>query len=267
MLIKNKRNWLAVVFMIGLVLASCSRTDGGAGTRATDSPNAFDTVVWRTQVKVDSLSFIVFKMNGKAAYVTMADSVMPEERDSAVALCVEGAFTGNLLKEFKTTNIAGDYVIDGVFHRGYKCRANTGFLYADRETVVISSSENVPQWIDRAKKTGGTLFQQMLIVSNGRDVYRGKPIKPTSTNIYRSACIMQDGSFAVIQSVGKLPLGTYINSLIKLGVKNALYLDMGPGWNYGWYRETPASPAVKLFKYRTPYQTNWLLIKVKPRNW
>lgn len=75
---------------------------------------------------------------------------------------------------------------------------------------------------------------------------------------------MADGSFAVIQSQKALPLRDFISALIDMDVSDALYLDMGTGWNYGWYRQTPASAPTKLFRYRTPYQTNWLLIKSKP---
>lgn len=200
-------------------------------------------------------------MNPESAYITMADSIVPEISDSTIAMCVEAAFTGELLKEFKSTNIAGDYVIDGISHKGYKCKANTGFLYADKDIFTISSSDYCAEWIEKAQKNNGSLFQQILIVQNGRNVYRGKPIKPNTPNIYRSACIMNDGNFAVIQSMQSLPLQEFINSLIKMGVSDALYLDMGRGWNYGWYRETSADPATCLFDYRTPYQTNWLLIK------
>ena len=110
------------------------------------------------------------------------------------------------------------------------------------------------------------MFQQVLLVQNGKDVYTGKPIKVTSKNIYRAACIMSDGNFAVFQSHENLSLGRFIRSLVNLGVSDALYLDMGTGWNYGWYRETRKDASVRLFESRTPYQTNWLLIKARDIN-
>lgn len=217
----------------------------------------------KSETQVDSVVFIKLQMNPEVAYISMADSVIPSEKDSTIALCVEAAFTGEVLKDFKSTNIGGDYVIDGTFHKGYKCKANTGFLYADKSVFTISSSERCPEWIEKAKKNNGVLFQQILIIQNGKDVYRGTPIKPITRNIYRAACIMNDGNFAVIQPEKVTSLKDYINSLIKLGVSDALYLDMGTGWNYGWYRPTKCDDPTILFDYRTPYQTNWLLIKGK----
>lgn len=225
--------------------------------------NKVDTLLIVGNEQVDSVPFIRLQINHETTYISMTDSVIPSETDSTILLCVEAAFTGELLKEFKTTNVGGDYVVDGIFRKGYKCKANTGFLYADKTIFTISSSEHCAEWIDKAKKNNGTLFQQILIVQNGINVYQGKPIKPTTSNIYRSACILNDGNFAIIQSLKSLPLKDFITSLIKMGVSDALYLDMGTGWNYGWYRETQKEAPTRLFDYRTPYQTNWLLIKSK----
>ncbi|MCM1290809.1 MAG: hypothetical protein NC201_07640 [Prevotella sp.] len=210
---------------------------------------------------IDSTPFIILKMNPQSAYIAMADSVIPSIDDKSIALCVEAAFTGELLREFKTTNVGGNYVIEGVFRKGYKCRANTGFLYADRDTFIISALENQEKWIDKAKVNRGTLFQQILIIKENKNVYNGFPIKPSTTNIYRSACILNDGNFAVIQSAKPIPFNSFIRCLTCLGVKDALYLDMGKGWNYGWYRYHTESDPIVFFDYRTPYQTNWLLIK------
>lgn len=251
--------------IVPVVLGCSSAIDKGVpdNLSATASSYQADSLLAMFDICVDSIPFIKLQMNPQKAYISMADSVIPSEKDSTIALCVEAAFTGELLKDFKTTNIGGDYVIDGTFHKGYKCKANTGFLYADKSVFTISSSEHCPEWIEKAKKNNGVLFQQILIIQNGKNVYRATPIKPMTRNIYRAACILNDGNFAVIQSEKAIPLKDFINSLIKLGVSDALYLDMGTGWNYGWYRPTKCDDPTILFDYRTPYQTNWLLIKGK----
>ena len=250
-----------IVFaIIGCGSSNKNTDDGEISTEIIELP---DSMLFVDTDVVDSISFIKLQMNHNASYITMTDSVIPSQADSTIALCVEAAFTGELLKDFKTTNIAGDYVIDGTFHKGYKCKANTGFLYADKSAFTISSSEHCAKWIEKAKKNKGVLFQQILIVQNGKNVYRGTPIKQTTRNIYRAACIMNDGNFAVIQAKKAIPLKDFINSLIKLGVNDALYLDMGYGWNYGWYRPLKHNTPKLLFDYRSPYQTNWLLIKAR----
>lgn len=251
--------------ILAFTLVGCVSSNKNTDVLELSNENevAVDTMLFVDNAVVDSMSFIKLKMNHDVSYTTMADSIIPLQTDSTIALCVEAAFTGELLKDFKTTNIGGDYVIDGTFHKGYKCKANTGFLYADKTVFTISSSEHCAEWIEKAKKNKGVLFQQILILQNGKNVYRGTPIKQTTRNIYRAACIMKDGNFAVIQTEKAIPLKDFINSLIKLDVSDALYLDMGTGWNYGWYRSTECDSPTLLFNYRSPYQTNWLLIKAK----
>ena len=54
----------------------------------------------------------------------------------------------------------------------------------------------------------------------------------------------------------------FYEQLVKLKVKNALYLDMGEGWNYSWYRDKfgdvhEIHPQIA----GSEYQTNWIVFK------
>lgn len=255
-----------IIGLLSLAAIACTHSNNSTETQVpapTDNVVAADSMLYVSHEQVDSVPFIRLTMNAKAAYIALADSVIPSLADSAIALCVEAAFTGELLDDFMTSNIAGDYVTEGELHRGYKCQANTGLLYVDSASFAIAPLADYPAWIEKAQRNHGSLFQQMLIVHDSKNAYRGTPIKPSVPNIYRSACAMADGTFAVIQSLEPLPLGQYISALIALGATDALYLDMGRGWNYGWYRPTTTSAPTLLFDYRTPFQTNWLLIRSK----
>ena len=66
-----------------------------------------------------------------------------------------------------------------------------------------------------------------------------------------------DGKVCVID--GKMPMtfGTFKKLLATYGAKEALYLDMGTGWNHSWYRDESGN-AVDVFPYSHPYCTNWL---------
>ena len=168
-----------IVAILAFAIVSCgySKKNADVVDVSVGKIEQTDTMLFVDNAVVDSISFIMLKMNHDVSYITMADSVIPSQTDSTIALCVEAAFTGELMKEFKSTNIGGDYVIDGTFHKGYKCKANTGFLYADKSVFTISSSEHCAEWIEKAKKNKGILFQQILIIQNGKNVYRGTPIK------------------------------------------------------------------------------------------
>ena len=258
---------LPIFLIVGMLIhASCTQNNVSA-KKTTESAETTervsDTLIFKSEAMIDSVPFIILKSNPLTIKVEMADSIIPDINDSGIALCVEAAFTGELLKEFKTTNVAGDYIVNGKFRKGYKCKVNTGFLATVNGQPFISTSTHVDEWLGKELESGGNLFQQGLLIENSKAVYTGKPIKLTSTNIYRAACILNDGRFAVIQSLQPLRLGKFITSLIRLSVSDALYLDMGTGWNYGWYRVTPESVPKKLFNNRSPYQTNWIVVKYK----
>ena len=51
---------------------------------------------------------------------------MPKAAQKDVEFCCEAAFTGELLNEFKHSNIADNHICDGVMKKGYRCKANTG---------------------------------------------------------------------------------------------------------------------------------------------
>lgn len=249
--------------LVLLSLGACSNVADRNNAVSAETEETTDTLIYVSEAVVSEDSFLVLKLNPEKAFVTMADSVIPEIGDSTVALCVEAAFTGDLLENFSPSNIAGNYVIDGIFHKGYDCDANTGFLCTVEGKPFISDLSGCAEWEKKAVEYGQTLFQQMLVIQKGENVYKGIPIKPDVENIYRAACVMSDGDFAVIQSKESLSMGSFIAGLQALDVSDALYLDMGTGWNYGWYRETESSEPVKFFEERTPYQTNWLIIKKK----
>ena len=247
--------------LIAATLFSCNGTKESSAQKDDSQDIANDEMLFIDSVAVDSNRFMVIKMNDGCARIELADSVIPSINDSTIALCVEAAFTGELLDEFTPSNIAGDYVMNGVLRKGYKCSANTGFLYSDNDTVLIAPLAERQQWTDRAVLNNGTLFEQMMILHDGAYVYADQPIKPSKQDIYRSACVFSDVTFGIVQSDGFISLGEFIADLAKLNVKDALYLDMGTGWNYGWYRPTTNSDATLFFEETTPFQTNWLLIR------
>ena len=51
--------------------------------------------------------------------------------------------------------------------------------------------------------------------------------------------------------------GDFIQALLNEGVTEAIYLDMGPGWNYSWYRDDSGVPH-EIHNHRIIYTTNWI---------
>ena len=148
---------------------------------------------------------------------------MPEKTDNNLLFCCEAAFTGEFLKEFKHSNIAGHHVSGGKFYRGYKCKPNTGcFVYYQGQWKFL-----LHDYIDELKQAaekGGMGFGQNMIIYNGETQPSFR--KLGSRFEYRALCEYQ-GKLCIIDSNGVVSYASFIESLEKIGVTHALYLDMG----------------------------------------
>lgn len=182
---------------------------------------------------------------------------MPNKNKADVAFCCEAAFTGQLKQHFSHDNIAGDHVCAGKFHKGYSCRANTGgFLWFSSGKWAFEEKKAYDQKLKEAYMG----FGQVLIIHNKVLMPKGAQ-KKDAKNVYRALC-ERDGKLCVIQSNKKMAYGDFVKSLQAYGVTHALYLDMGAGWNYAWYRDKdgkftelfPLSKMSSNYKYRT----NWV---------
>ena len=181
---------------------------------------------------------------------------MPSSEDTNVIFCCEAAFTGQLLSTFSHMNIAGNHVSGGKYFSGYNCRPNTGGFTYDGERWQFFL-RNHKAYLMEAAKNGGMGFEQNMVIFDGmrQPLFR----KAGSSFEYRTLCEL-DGELCVIDSKDVVRYDEYVGRLLKLGVHNALYLDMGPGWNYAFYRTNDGA----LHTLHTPpapghdYRTNWI---------
>jgi hypothetical protein len=201
--------------------------------------------------RVDTLGMMI--LYPKFLRVDLVCGTMPSKQDSSVILMVAGAYTGELLEEFMHKNIAGDHVSSGKRYKGYKCKRNTGafVFYNDKWDFLY---KNYSYALDEAAKHGGAGFAQELIIHDG--VMKPTVRSDANQNIFRALCSIGD-RLCIIQSQKNVKFGDFKASLKKLSVTNAIYLDMGSGWNYGWYRGENGL-VYELFKKPTRYSTNWV---------
>jgi SanA protein len=185
--------------------------------------------------------------------IDLVCGTMPSKEDRDVIMFAEAAFTGELLNEFKHSNVAGDHVAKGKRERGFRCKRNTGaFVYYDGEAKFIY--KNFSDELDRAAKHGGCGFSQEMMIHLGKEVPHSR--KSSNSNEFRALCKI-GGKIAVIDTKGIMTFGNFISKLLSIGATEALYLDMGTGWNYSWYRDVKGSP-IEIHPVKTKYATNWI---------
>lgn len=185
--------------------------------------------------------------------IDLACDSMPNPVDNKCAIFVcEAVFTGELLSEFKHSNIAGHHVSRGVKYRGYPCKHNTGLFsyYKGRWNFSIGA---YAEELDRAAENKGMAFEQNMIIYENEILQ----IAFKGANVYRTLCEL-NGNLCIIESKKVEPYRDFVQNLHNLEVKYAMYLDMGGGWNYAWFRQTE-NEIVELHKKTHSYTTNWLV--------
>lgn len=238
---------VAVVSILAMTDCSCKPTDSTKETgESTGTVAKADTVV----DILDTLNLkIYFPKYSDVRFVT---EEMPSKNDTTVIMVAEAAFTAGNSEELAQGKIAGDHVTAGVREIGYKCKRNNGaFVYYNGEPKFVYHDYSGE--LDLAAKNGGSGFAQEMMIHNGREVPHTRPAD--NVNEFRALCLI-DGQLAIADSKGNVAFGDFIADLLKSGATEALYLDMGPGWDYSWYRSPDGHP-VDIHPEST-VGTNWI---------
>jgi len=181
---------------------------------------------------------------------------MPKAAQKDVEFCCEAAFTGELLNEFKHSNIADNHICNGVMKKGYRCKTNTGGFVWGKSKWKFMRKADFPK-----EANGWNIgFCQLLIIYNAQTRPIGPKMRKNRT-VYRALC-EKNGKLCIVESKKVVTYEDFVKYLVEFKVKHALYLDMGSGWNYAWYRDKdgkiierfPESKKSPNYKYRT----NWI---------
>lgn len=178
----------------------------------------------------------------------------PENNHKAIFSCA-AAFTGETLEEFKHSNINGDHVSGGTLYKGSPYNRGCFVWYEGR--WEFTDKEDAKKSLSKAAENGGMGFRQILLILNGEK----EPAVMTRSNIYRALCEF-GGKLCIIESVSSIPLPEFIDELANIGVRNAIYLDMG-GWNHSWYRKYEHYQVAHIHTSVHNYYTNWLTFHIQ----
>lgn len=255
--IKNTlREYLARVKMFGSILF--------AGTPSFSAQTPNDDLITSTTPPVeivDTCGLRIYYPN--YSKIDLVCGQMPSKDDKSVIMFAEAAFTGELLEKFSHKNISSSHVSNGKYYSGYLCKRNRGvFTYYNGEPHFVYQGGFLkvpwPKYMEGALREaahyGGCGFAQEMMIYEGKEIPHTRPA--SNTNEFRVLCMI-DNRVAIADSKGSMEFGNFIELLLKAGATEALYLDMGPGWNYSWYRDVNGN-AVEIHSTLTKYATNWI---------
>ena len=203
-----------------------------------------------TVLRKDTMGLIVLYPQYTSIDLVCGD--IPSKDDSSVILFAEASYTGQCLDTFQHFNVAGDHVSAGKRYKGYPCKRNTGaFVYYNDSWKFchnVYSNE-----LDSAALHGGAGFGQELMIYKGKLVPIAR--KDGNQNQFRALC-NHNGKLCIVESDGFVRFGDFKKSLLDFGISDAIYLDMGPGWNHAWYRNK--GEIIELHPKEHDFCTNWI---------
>ena len=186
--------------------------------------------------------------------IDLVCGTMPGQDDKAVIFCAEAAFTHELLNEFAHSNIDGDHVSGGQRYAGARCKDNSGaFVSWGNHWQFVQGDYS--EALDQAAGEGGMGFGQASIIHQNKRV---KKLWRSGVNHYRALC-EKSGQLCIVDSREAVEYADFVDMLERYGASEALYLDMGAGWNHSWWRDADGSvheihPRID----KSRYCTNWI---------
>ena len=179
----------------------------------------------------------------------------PSKSDAAITWCSGAAFQHEVSLDFSQENIEGDHAVEGELYLSeYNKEAYAAFTFAD--SAFSFDFDNPTQAIKRAADAGGSGFMQFGLIRDKEEVMN---FDRPRARCYRTLAEL-NGNLCVIDSVKMLHFDEFMTELHRLGVTNAIYMDMGAGWNYSWYRNA-YDKVVTLFGLPVPWSHNWVVFR------
>ena len=178
----------------------------------------------------------------------------PSKEDESLIMCVAAAFQGSYEPGFSHDNIVGWHASGGQLERG-KPEKNLGaFTYVDGEARIFNI-EDSEEAIKEAAERGGCGFQQFVVLYNGE---RGTH-SSDEFRCYRVLAVI-NGKACIIDTKTQMHYDEFVMTLEDFGIQNALYCDMGSGWNYSWYRKANGK-TVDIIGTPWLFSHNWLVFE------
>ena len=177
----------------------------------------------------------------------------PSKADEKNILVIPAAFHHAFELGFSHENIEGIYVDSGVLYRGGDLANAGAFTYSNGQ-AEIWNAEEAEDALTAAVRQGGSGYQQFLMLKDGEIVYKRK-----GTVCYRAVVKWKD-RVCVIATKRKTLYADFLQMLQELGIEDAVYCDMGTGWNYSWYRKNDGGTK-NLFGLPWPFSHAWLVFR------
>ena len=187
--------------------------------------------------------------------IELACEKRPSKSDEGITWCSGAAFQHDISLGFTHENIDGDHAVNGELYLSpYNKDSFAAFVFADGRFAF--EFDDPSGAVKKAAEAGGSGFMQFGLIRDGKTVMN---VNRPRARCYRTLAEL-NGNLCIIDSVNMLHFEEFMEELHRLGVTNALYMDMGAGWNYSWLRDA-AGRVITLFGLPVPWSHNWIVFR------
>lgn len=202
-----------------------------------------------TVYKTDSL-YIIFP---EYSSIELVLKDPPSKSDESITWCSGAAAHQVTSLGYSDDNIEGDHAVKGVYYDSpYDWDKFVAFTFANGKYSI--DFDNPKEAIKEAAAAGGSGFMHFGLFRDGEVLMR---FERPRERCYRTLAEL-NGNLCIIDSVNMVHFNDFVDEVQKLGVTNALYMDMGSGWNYSWLRQA-SGKVLELFGLPVPWSHNWVV--------
>lgn len=178
----------------------------------------------------------------------------PSRDDKSILMCVAGAFQSKYQLGFNEDNIVGWHISDGRLERGAPQDDLGAFTYVDGVAHIwdVDEAEGA---VREAAERGGLGYQSFVVLKDGE---RGG-FNTHEFRCFRVLAILGE-RVCIIDSRTLTHFDEFVQKLQEFGVTDAIYSDMGSGWNYSWYRDADGR-AQTIIGMPWPFSHNWVVFR------
>jgi hypothetical protein len=157
-------------------------------------------------------------------------------------------------------NICGLFIVDGNEVSPDNEKYTGGCIITNESIEIINNNVFDLDYKNSVIKNKGSYFENALLIDKCNPIEWNLPNGDQPRQ--RRAIIEINDKFSICESNNAIDIKTFQKALIKIGVENAIYTDMG-GWSDGWYKSIDGKQ-VKIGEVSefTKFQTNWLYLSI-----
>ncbi len=174
----------------------------------------------------------------------------PSMEDDNLTYFATSAFFRKEEFSFRHENVVGAHAQDGIYNEGADEDNLSAFTFYDGQANFVL--DNPDAAVKLAAEHGGDGFEQFMTVWDGKamDFRIGK------LRCFRTLAEL-NGKVCIIESVTPMYYDDFIRSVVDIGVKKAVYLDMGGKSSYSKYRNNDGK-SVNLFGKPGEFVHSWI---------